>query len=347
MRNKLDTILIFRIGSIGDTVVALPCFHKVSREYSSYRRILITDIPAARKAAPAEAVLTNSGLIDEVIYFPASRRFGDLVKLRSKIRASRSDSLIYIADRDRPRVLRDVCFFRWCGIRNVIGAALGRDLRYPRVDPASELVEPEAERLVRTLAGLGPIDLKDPAQWDLRLQPSEIQKAEAAIAAFGERDYIAVNMGGKVESKDWGDDRWRSLLHLMANDYSHMGLAFFGSGDEFERSSKVAASWKGFSLNLCGRLSPRESAAAMRRAVAFIGHDSGPMHLAAAVGVSCVGMFGNFNQPKWWHPYGTQHRIIHDMRGVLAIAPGEVFAAVQSVLSLQTQPAQVVRCAER
>src|ERR1700730_13306419 len=73
-----DTILIFRIGSIGDTVVALPCFHHVARCYPSARRILITDTPASRKAAPAEAVLVNSGLIDDVIYFPASRRLSDL-----------------------------------------------------------------------------------------------------------------------------------------------------------------------------------------------------------------------------------------------------------------------------
>jgi heptosyltransferase III len=328
----LETVLIFRIGSIGDTVVALPCFHYVARRFSTSRRILITDIPAARKAAPAEAILTNSGLIDGVIYFPASRRLGDLVKLRTEIRAMMSNTLIYIADRDLPRVLRDVCFFRWCGIREIIGATLSRDLRYPRVDLASRLVEPEAERLARSLSALGRIAVGDPAQWDLRLQPSEIQKGETAVAALTGRDYIAVNMGGKVESKDWGDERWRSLLDLMAKDYAHIGLVFLGSSEEFERSSRISRSWIGPSLNLCGVLSPRESAAAMRRAVAFVGHDSGPMHLAAAVGVTCVCMFGNFNRPKWWHPYGEQHRIIHDMRGVLAVAPSEVYEALQSAI---------------
>jgi heptosyltransferase-3 len=204
----------------------------------------------------------------------------------------------------------------------------------------SGIVEPEAERLARSLSALGRIDVHDPAQWDLRLRPSEIQKGETAVAAFTGRDYIAVNLGGKVESKDWGDDRWRSLLDLMGKNYAYIGLVFFGSDEEFERSSRIATSWKGPSLNLCGRLSPRESAAAMRRAVAFVGHDSGPMHLAAAVGVTCVCMFGNFNRPKWWHPYGDQHRIIHDMRGVLAVAPSEVYAALHSIVSLQAQTAQ-------
>src|SRR5205807_3177782 len=83
---KVDSVLIFRIGSIGDTVVALPCFHQVARSYRSWRRILITDVPASRKTTSAEAVLVNSGLIHEVIYFPPSRRVRDLLKLRSEIR---------------------------------------------------------------------------------------------------------------------------------------------------------------------------------------------------------------------------------------------------------------------
>jgi heptosyltransferase III len=84
-------------------------------------------------------------------------------------------------------------------------------------------------------------------------------------------------------------------------------------------------------MNLCGRLTPRESAAAMRNALFFVGHDSGPLHLAAVAGVPCVGIFGNYNKPKWWHPMGHQHRIIHNMRGVRDIAPVEVYAAVCSI----------------
>ena len=36
----------------------------------------------------------------------------------------------------------------------------------------------------------------------------------------------------------------------------------------------------------------------MRRARLFVGHDSGPMHLASVVGIPCVAMFGDFNPPK-------------------------------------------------
>src|ERR1051325_333051 len=97
--HNMDSVLIFRIGSIGDTVVALPCFHQVARSFPTSRRILVTDIPGTQKAAPAESVLENSGLIDEVIYFPPPpRKIVDILKLRKHILSVNCTTLIYIAD---------------------------------------------------------------------------------------------------------------------------------------------------------------------------------------------------------------------------------------------------------
>jgi len=64
-------------------------------------------------------------------------------------------------------------------------------------------------------------------------------------------------------------------------------------------------------VNLCGQLTPRQSAAAFARARVFIGHDSGPMHLAAAVQTPCVAIFAARNKPRVWFPYGRQHRVIY------------------------------------
>ena len=330
---QVDTVVIFRIGSLGDTVVALPCFHRVARSFPGARRILVTDIPASQKAAPVESVLAGSGLIDGVIYFPQRpRRLRDFLNLRNEIRATTARTMIYVADRSMRSTLRDMCFFRWCGIRHVIGAPLARDLRQPRTDPMSGCTEHEAERLARCLAQLGPIDLSNRDFWDLRLQPGEVAAAEQCLAPLRGQGFVAVSVGGRVASKDWGDGNWAALFGLMATQYADLALVFFGSADEFERSSGFASRWPGPVLNLCGRLAPRESAAAMQRAWLFIGHDSGPLHLAAAAGVPCVGIFGNYNKPKWWHPMGRGHRIIHDMRGVREIAPPQVYAAIRSRL---------------
>jgi heptosyltransferase-3 len=330
----MESIIIFRIGSLGDTVVALPCFHKIARSFPNSRRIVVTDVPASKKASSVESILGKSGLIDGTICFPPPpRKIHDIRKLRTQVRATRAKTLVYLADRDLPRTLRDLCFFRWCGIRRVIGAPLTRDLRVPHIDPATGFTESESARLARCLAPLGTIDLNDRAFWDLGLQPAEIDSGDRYLAPLKGRSFITVNVGGKVGHKDWGNDNWSFLFRLMAVRHSALALVFVGSADEFDRSAELAALWPGPTLNLCGRLGPRGSAAAMKRAVLFVGHDSGPIHLAAAVGVRCVGMFGNFNMPKWWHPAGEQHHIIHDMRGVRMNSPQDVYAAIDLTLA--------------
>ena len=186
----METIIIFRIGSLGDTVVALPCFHQVARKFPNSRRILITDKPASPKAASVESVLGKGGLIDGVIYFPPPpRKIRDFMKLRAQIRETKANTLIYIADRNIFSTLRDLCFFRLCGIRHVIGAPVRRDLRRPRVDPETGETEHEAVRLARCLAPLGPIDLNDREFWDLRLQPSEIAVADKCLAPLGGKKF--------------------------------------------------------------------------------------------------------------------------------------------------------------
>jgi heptosyltransferase-3 len=330
----VETIIIFRIGSIGDTVVALPCFHRIARSFPNSRRIVVTDVPASQKATSVESILGRSGLVDEVIYFPPPPRKGrDFLKLRDRIRATKSRTLIYIADRDVLSTLRDICFFRSCGIRQVIGAPLKRDLRVPRVDPESGYTEREAARLARCLTSLGTIDLEDSGFWDLCLQPDEISVGDRELAPLGGNDFIAINVGGKVSSKDWGNDNWTALFRLIAAEHGGLGLVFVGSADEFDRAAGLVAIWPGPTLNLCGALGARESAAAMKRAMLFVGHDSGPIHLAAAAGVPCVGIFGRFNRPKWWHPIGQCHFIIHNMSGVREITPEEVYAAVRLTIA--------------
>jgi heptosyltransferase-3 len=139
-------------------------------------------------------------------------------------------------------------------------------------------------------------------------------------------------MGGKSSEKDWGATNWESLAARLTSQYPDAGLVMVGAAEDFQRAERVSRVWTGPVVNTCGVLSPRESAAVMRRAAIFVGHDSGPLHLAAAVGVACVGIFGNFNQPKRWHPHGEQHRIIHHMNGIESITVPEVMKSIREVL---------------
>jgi ADP-heptose:LPS heptosyltransferase len=82
-----------------------------------------------------------------------------------------------------------------------------------------------------------------------------------------------------------------------------------GSAEDAEVSEFVAQPWAGAKGNLCGRLTPRETAAVMEHADVFLGPDSGPMHLAASVGVPCVIAFSARGQRGVWFPAGRGHEV--------------------------------------
>jgi heptosyltransferase-3 len=343
----VESIVIYRLGSLGDTIVALPCFHAIERAFPRARKIVLTNFPVAANAAPVELILCGSGLADEFVSYGIGLRHpGALVELRRKLRALDATTLIYLtAPRNRlSTILRDLMFFRLCGFQNIIGAPTTRDLRFLRVEPATEFLEREAERLARGLSSLGQIDFNDPAFWDLRFTAAETVAAYRFLAPLAGHDFVVVHVGGKAAAKDWGNDNWSATLRHVSRRWPDLGLLVVGSADERERNDRLMAHWAGPALNGAGMLSPRVSAAAMRSAKVFIGHDSGPMQLAASLGIPCVALFGSNNKPRQWHPFGpnwTQHQLIHEMSGIRNIDQGRVIELVEHMLRRETCQARI------
>ena len=327
-------IVIYRLGSLGDTVVALPCLHRIAASFPQAERIMLTNVPVSSKAAPLEAILGGSGLVHRFMAYPVgTRSLGALQALRSALRALDAQTLIYLTpNRGGSAAWRDLIFFKLCGFRRVIGAPLRTDLLQNRRAPDGT-IEPECERMARCISELGPITLDDPAAWDLHLTKHEKQQASQALEAAGNRPRIAINMGGKVAENDWGEPNWLSLIDRLKTLCPDHALVFVGALEDASRAQQVANRWGGTSINLCGRVPPRVSAAAMEGSRCFVGHDSGPLHLASSRGVTCVGLYGNKNEPRKWHPFGAHHRIIHDMHGVLAITVDRVFREIEDELA--------------
>lgn len=351
MESGIERVLIYRLGSLGDTVVALPCFHQIARAYPDAERCLLTNIPVHSKAPTAFAVLEGSGLVHSFLWYPiAMRNLGELITLQRRIRAYRAQVLVYLTPRRQAgEVVRDAAFFRLCGIPTMIGLPLARDARTNRLDPVTGWYEPEAARLARLMRGLGKIDLQDAANWDLGLTIDEHKRAAEVLEPVQGRPLLACSVGTKVQAKDWGQDNWRSVLDTLAAELPQHGLVLVGAQEESGVSETAAAAWTGRSVNLCGKLLPRESAAVLARTKLFLGHDSGPMHLAAALGVPCVAVFAARNKPRMWFPWGSQHEVIYhrtDCWGcdletcieqkkkcLTSILPAEVLGVVRRVLA--------------
>lgn len=307
------TVLIYRLGRIGDTMVALPSFKLIQRAFPQRRRILLSDrAPSPYLSAPH--LLAGSGIIDDVIeYELGERRPASLWSLARRIRASGATTAIYLTEpRGWGGVLRDWAFLRACGLSQVIGLPLTADKRCPRRD-AFGRTEPEAARLARAISVLGDAHLDDPANWRLSLSPSEMAMSDALLARlFGETPFVALDVSAKPPLKEWGDERWAQALAQISHNVPGLGALFTGALADRKRIDRLAACWQGPSVNLCGQ-TPREFHAHCRHARLFIGSDSGPAHLAAAAGVPCVLLCAAQFPPGRWDLAGQDHVILRDV----------------------------------
>ena len=331
----MKKIVIYRLGSIGDTVIALPCFKLIRSSYPDHQILILTNVPVSGKTVPLLSVLgDDQQLVDGFIEYPVGTRSLTLLwKLARELRALKAETLIYLMpDRSAFSAWRDWLFFKLAGFAQVIGFPFKKDLRFNLIDEHSQTMEREALRLLRGINKLGHIDIDNASAWDLCLSNSEREVGEAFVRALADKRYFSVNMGGKQIINDWGYANWQALFSSLKKNYQNYGLLAVGSQSDFDNAQCLLDEWPGKTVNACGKLSPRESAAALSKSTLFIGHDSGPLHLASAMGVPTIGLFGNNNPPKKWHPYSKLSEVIHNMDGVLAISVTEVECKVESVL---------------
>jgi heptosyltransferase-3 len=355
MKKSPRRVLIYRLGSLGDTLVALPALHLVARAFPDAERRMLTNFPVNVKAPPAAAILESSGLVQGYFRYAVGTRSPlVLLMLWWKLLRWRPEVLVYLGpNRGVQAALRDAKFFKICGIQRLVGVPVTEAMQRNTVEADGRL-EPEGARLTRNIAELGNARLDDPASWDLGLTEAEKAKAAEMLGEVAGRPLIAVSVGTKVQSKDWGRENWRALLRRLGELYPGYGLVLNGAPEESEASEFAAEGWRaaaaGPVVNLCGRLTPRESAAAFAHAAVFVGHDSGPMHLAAAVQTPCVAVFAARNIPRVWFPYGARHRVVyHDVscagcgletcvvekkRCLTSITVDEVVGEVRAVLGL-------------
>ena len=71
----MKKIVIYRLGSIGDTVIALPCFKLIRSTYPEHEIIILTNVPVSGKAAPLLSVLgDDQQFVDGFIEYPVGTR---------------------------------------------------------------------------------------------------------------------------------------------------------------------------------------------------------------------------------------------------------------------------------
>jgi ADP-heptose:LPS heptosyltransferase len=322
--NSHQNLLVFRFGQIGDTVAALPSLWVLRQQFPGARIVILSEIPAQESHLPPEAVLPQTGLVDGFEKYPGGASLSHFIAALRKVRALRKDgfsTLVYLmpSRRTKRQRVRDRLFFRLAGIKHIIGSRGFPETLRPRMPDGSMVpLQKEPDALLRRLKYDG-LPIPDPGQGclDLQITPAERERAaswwrQKTGAEPAGRAWVAVCTGGKTATQLWPWENYAKVVGRLINEH-RLFPVIIGGNEDRPIAEKLLLTWK---TGLCaaGELSVRESAALLAGARFYLGNDTGAMHLAAAVGTPCVGVFSGRNWPGIWEPYGELHQVLrHDV----------------------------------
>ena len=124
---------------------------------------------------------------------------------------------------------------------------------------------------------------------------------------------VALAPVSRWPSKDWPSARYGELAALLLARDPALRIVIVGGKADISVGEAIASSAKAADekrlFNLCGRTSIAESLSLLSKCDLLVANDTGPVHMAAAVGTRCLVLFGP-TRPDWTGPYGEGHRIL-------------------------------------
>ncbi len=170
---------------------------------------------------------------------------------------------------------------------------------------------PEVDSRMALLRELG----IEPATEKPRFYPTEtarwsVAQRLAEHSPAGSDPCIVLHVGAGTTAKQWPTRHWRELLGRLVVELGVEVVLVGGRSDRIiARDVLGEKPWPGVT-DWTGRLSVMELAALLQRADVFVGADSGPAHLAAAVSTPVVVLFSGTNNPRQWRPHGGQVAVV-------------------------------------
>ena len=309
-------ILIIKQSSLGDIVHTLPLAHALKRCYPGCfigwivekgLSALVSRDPSVDAVYPIHIPSTSEPEAGRFVYgqaLVATLRM--LRQLQATFRANPYDIVLDLHASFRSGLL---------GLTNPGGLRFG-------FAGAKELNTLFQHRLVANEAGLAhamdknllfgaPFGCRpDPADFYLCANAEDHQRMRAFLehAGVGREDRVVyVNATARWQSKFWLASRWAELCRLL--QASKVQPVFGGSPSDLPYIQEIINDLPQKPLVAAGQLSLTESVALMQRAIAYVGLDTGPMHMAALCGTPVVALFGP-THPERVGPYGTGHTVI-------------------------------------
>ena len=344
-------ILVRATNWVGDAVLSLPALRATRAKWP--------DAELSVLARPQVAALYhNEGFANRLLEYDANgihRGWRGRERLAKELRAGRFDVAVLLQN------AFDAAWLAWrAGIperigyaRDARGALLTRSIPVPR---SGEIPAHEQYYYLELLRRAGWLESLQGETWiSLSLGVPSVRDAENSLLVAGARSNvlrIAIGAGASYGSaKCWAPSNFAALANRLQVEFD-ADVILFGARTEEEVSRAIAADMDRVPVNLTGKTTMVDLPAMLSRCHLFVGNDSGAMHVAAAVGLPVVAIFGP-TDPHGTAPVTSRRTIVQekpfcspcflrrcpiDHRCMKSITPEAVAAAARTWLSRGAAP---------
>jgi heptosyltransferase-2 len=300
-------IAVLRLDRLGDVVLSTPIFAALRRQYPhAYIAAIVR--PQCRDAIEGHPAVNDVFLYDKD---GAHRSFKGSLWFASYLKRCRFDTAIILYPSTRSH---------WLPLLARIPVRIG--FRWKSHWQLTHAL-PHRKQEGRRHESLYGFDLLEPLgiQPDASLRPSIAVPADAAgrvdeqLARAGiglEDPLVVIHPSASCISKRWMPERFAQVADRLIQE-QRLRVCLVAGPEDTVIAEHVAHTMRHRPLNLAGRLTVAELAALLRRARLLISNDSGPVHVAAAVGTPVVDIFGRNGyglSPTRWAPIGEGHVVL-------------------------------------
>jgi ADP-heptose:LPS heptosyltransferase len=303
-------VLALRLDRIGDLLMSLPALSDLRRALPQAR---------IRLAVPAwSAEVARSAPVDEVLVWSppwagrAQEGADGWPALLRKARALRADRVDLALDLQGD--VRASLLLWLCGARERVGYAnTGGDYLLTRVVPLDETVSWVDQNRRAVAVALGRDSL--PETRPDALTPAELDRGRRLLDEHGamRRPLVGLHPSGGRPVKQWDLQQWADVAARLQREYGAT-VVITGSAADRALAERVAAGLPRPPVDLTGKLGVRDTMAAIAALDLFLSPDTGPMHMAAAVGTPSVAVFGPSDPARYFSggsgAPGTRHVVV-------------------------------------
>jgi heptosyltransferase-2 len=297
---RIQRLLVRGTNWVGDAVMSIPALKEIRRKFRNARISLLV-------RPWVKDVYTAVDFVDEVLIYEKPGRhesWQGMRRLAVELRSGKFELTILFQN-----AMEAALIAFWARIPIRIGYARdGRGLLLTnpvRIDPEVNRFH-QAYYYLGILAGAGLMVERPWQHADYRLEsiaidvlPSDIDAAHQLLQAHGIRPgdrIIGINPGASYGSaKRWPADRFAAVANALTSQYSAR-IVIFGAPSEAQVAQDVEAKMAAKPVILAGRTTLGQLMGLIRECHLFITNDSGPMHLAAALNVPQLAIFGSTSE---------------------------------------------------